>query len=36
LGTYLAFKTPFDDSIRSRDEVRTLRDRIAALISRFR
>jgi predicted PurR-regulated permease PerM len=36
LGTYLAYKTPFDDSILSRDEIRTLRDRIAALISRIR
>lgn len=36
LGTYLAFKTPFDDSIRSSDEIRTMRDRIAALISRIR
>lgn len=36
LGNYLAYKTPFDDSINSRDEIRTLRDRIAALISKIR
>ncbi len=36
LGTYLAYKTPFDDSINSRDEIRALRDRIAALISKIR
>lgn len=36
LGSYLAYKTPFDDGINSRDEIRTVRDRIAALISRIR
>ncbi len=36
LGSYLAYRTPFDDSITSRDEIRTVRDRIAALISRIR
>lgn len=36
LGTYLAYRMPFDDSIQSRDEIRTVRDRIAALISRIR
>ena len=36
LGSYLAYRTTFDDSIESRDEIRTVRDRIAALISRIR
>ena len=36
LGSYLAYRTSFDDSIDSRDEIRTVRDRIAALISRIR
>lgn len=36
LGTHLAYRMPFDDSIFSRDEIRTVRDRIAALISRIR
>lgn len=36
LGTYLTYKMPFDDSIRSRDEIRGVRDKIAALISKIR
>lgn len=36
LGDYLAYKLPFDQSIPSRDEIATLRDRIATLISKFR
>lgn len=36
LGSYLTYKMPFDDSIRSRDEIRGIRDKIAALISKIR
>ena len=36
LGSYLAYRMPFDDSIQSRDEIRTVRDRIAELISKRR
>lgn len=36
LGDYLAYKLPFDENIPSRDEIATLRDRIATLISKFR
>lgn len=36
LGAYLTYKMPFDDGIRSRDEIRGVRDKIAALISKIR
>ena len=36
LGAYLTYKMPFDDSIRSHDEIRRVRDKIAALISKIR
>lgn len=35
LGDYLTYKKPFDGEIRSRDELATLRDRIAQLIAKF-
>lgn len=36
LGDYLTYKMPFDQSISSRDELQTLRDRIATLIDKFK
>ncbi|MBQ1173698.1 MAG: hypothetical protein IIX58_00765 [Alistipes sp.] len=35
LGDYLTYKKPFDDEIACRDEIVTLRDRIAQLIAKF-
>ena len=36
LGDFLTYKMPFDESIPSRDELATLRDRIAQLIAKFK
>ena len=36
LGDYLRYRTPFDENIACRDEIQTLRDRIASLISKQR
>ena len=36
LGDYLRYRTPFDATIPCRDEIKTLRERIAALIAKFR
>ena len=35
LGDYLTYKMPFDEGIGCRDEIATLRDRIAQLINKF-
>lgn len=36
LGDYLRYRIPFDENIACRDEIETLRDRIASLISKLR
>ena len=36
LGDFITYKKPFDDSIKCRDEIATLRDRIDAIVTKIR
>ena len=36
LGDYLRYRIPLDENIACRDEIQTLRERIASLISKLR